>query len=297
MNITIVGPGAIGCLWAYHLAHHGHQVSLWGRENLSKASIQLDQNPPVALAYNQVSELQNADLILLTVKAWQVEEALRPLVSHIHHDSMVMLMHNGMGTANWLQQTLPNNPLLLATTTHGALRVANHAFNHTGVGVTHLGGINTSGRRCSFLAEVLQHSLSDVTWCEDIEQALWNKLAINCAINPLTAKYSIPNGRLADDEYYSHLCNVVKEVHLVMQAEGICIDLAELQNKVDDVVRLTANNLSSMQQDIAHHRRSEIDFITGYLLSRARAHQLELPYNQALYNDIQRLEQTFEQEK
>jgi 2-dehydropantoate 2-reductase len=52
-----------------------------------------------------------------------------------------------------------------------------------------------------------------------------------------------------------------------------------------------------MQQDIAHHRRSEIDFITGYLLSRARAHQLELPYNQALYNDIQRLEQTFEQEK
>ncbi|GAL11326.1 2-dehydropantoate 2-reductase [Vibrio astriarenae] len=80
-----------------------------------------------------------------------------------------------------------------------------------------------------------------------------------------------------------------------MEAEGIAIELNTLQSKVDDVVRLTANNLSSMQQDISHQRRSEIDYITGYLLARARAHQLELPYNQALYNDIQRLEKIFEQ--
>lgn len=295
VNITIVGPGAIGCLWAHHLSTHGHRVSLWGRENLSHKTIQLDAQAPLRLPYNQLPALQEADLLLVTVKAWQVEDALTPLLDNIDHDCIVMLMHNGMGTADWLQDVLPNNPLVLATTTHGALRISSSHFEHTGTGFTHFGGINTAGKQCAFLQDVFNHALPEALWCDNIEQALWNKLAINCAINPLTAKYSVRNGELAQKEYHPQLVCVVEEVHQVMEAEGIAIELNTLQSKVDDVVRLTANNLSSMQQDISHQRRSEIDYITGYLLARARAHQLELPYNQALYKDIQRLEKTFEQ--
>ncbi|MDR9830188.1 2-dehydropantoate 2-reductase [Vibrio sp. FNV 38] len=294
MNITIVGPGAVGCLWAYHLATRGHHVSLWGRETRTEKQIQLDQQPGMTLAYNQTLELQNSDLVLVTVKAWQVEEALNPLAAEIHSDCIVMLMHNGMGTADWLLERFPNNPLLLATTTHGALRLSDAIISHTGKGVSHIGALNPKGKQCQFIEAVFAHCLPDVNWCEDIHQALWNKLAINCAINPMTAKYAIRNGELAQDIYQHELIQVVGEVQQVMQAEGILISLESLQEKVDTVVRLTANNWSSMQQDIEHRRHSEIDFISGYLLDRAQAHQLELPYNQALYNHILHVEQSFD---
>lgn len=290
MNITLLGPGAIGSLWAYHLCQSGHQVTLWGRGASGSNTFHLDQKPDITLAYNQLESLAKADLVLVTVKAWQVEAALEPLIGHLHPDTMIVLMHNGMGTATWLADKLGNNPLLLATTTHGALRASEREIRHTGQGITHIGGINHAGKQCHFLKDVLAHSLPSVAWCDDIQAALWNKLAINCAINPITAKYAITNGELAKPEYHQELLEVVREVHQVMIAEGVSIQLTELQAKVDDVVRLTAKNYSSMQQDIEHGRRSEINYITGYLLRRASAHQLELPYNQALYEHIQQME-------
>ncbi|MGR5469694.1 2-dehydropantoate 2-reductase N-terminal domain-containing protein, partial [Vibrio astriarenae] len=99
MNILILGPGAVGSLWATKFKLVGHHVSLWGRTSESELSLQLDDAPLTTYSNQSITSVQEADLILITVKAWQVESAIEPLLPYIIEDTIVMLMHNGMGTA------------------------------------------------------------------------------------------------------------------------------------------------------------------------------------------------------
>lgn len=296
MNIVVLGPGAIGSLWASHLHTAGHSVSVWSRQTSPMVSIQLEQNQPVSFDNNSYDSLDKADLILVTLKAPQVASSLQTLVDNICSETMIVLMHNGMGTAELVSQLMPNNPLMVATTTHGALRESQGTVRHTGQGMTEIGGYNDAGKRCSFVAEVFEHSLPQVKWNPDILSALWNKLAINCAINPLTAIEQVANGALAEEQYATTLQSVVEEVAQVMQAEGMSTSSEQLASSVAKVIQATASNLSSMNQDIVHQRQSEIDFITGYLIERAQSHGIATPVNSALYQAVKNIEQGWNQQ-
>ncbi|RTZ16064.1 2-dehydropantoate 2-reductase [Vibrio aquaticus] len=296
MKIVIVGPGAIGSLWATHLHSAGHCVSTWSRHSEAQLTLELDDSTPISLLNNDIVQVQNADLLLVTLKAPLVESVLKQLASHIAPEAIIVLMHNGMGTAERVLKMLSENPLVLATTTHGAYRESKHKVLHTGIGQTVLGGFNLAGQRCDFLTEVFNHALPDCTWNPHITNALWHKLAINCAINPLTAINNISNGDLALPRYAEQVEKIVSEVVSVMQAEGLDIESEALTNTVKQVISATAKNHSSMQQDIFYQRQSEIDFITGYLLERAKQHKLSTPTNLALYNAVKQIEQGWNQQ-
>ncbi len=291
MNIVIVGPGAVGSLWAYKLHQAGHNVSLWGTQKVQQWSLSVDNSQEVILTYNQEHTLASADLILVTVKAWQVKNALSPLLSHIHSDAILLFMHNGMGALDEFTTEISDHPVVIATTTHGALKASAHQIRHTGVGQTQLGAFNQKGELCLFLVDVLNHALPTVEWHSNIKQALWNKLAINCAINPLTAIHQCLNGQLAQPEYRPTLDSIISELITVMRAENIALDKEQLTKTIDNVINATAVNKSSMYQDIFYHRQTEIDFITGYVVRKAQQHGITVPTHSELYKQIKQLEQ------
>ncbi len=293
MNILILGPGAIGSLWATKFKQAGHNVSLWGRGSETQLMLQLDDSTIDTFPNHDLLSVHNADLIVVTVKAWQVEDAIHPLLAHISPDSIVMLMHNGMGTAPHIAATLTNNPIVLATTTHGAYKPSQHHVLHTGHGITQIGAFNQSGKQCQFLQQVMNHALPEVRWNQNINAALWTKLAINCAINPLTAIYQCKNGQLAKEEFQATLQSIARELVDVMNREGIDTEFDDLFNTIMQVVNATAENYSSMRQDVFHQRRTEIDFITGHLLQVAKKHHIDTPENLKLYQRIKQLEQSW----
>ncbi|PNH89901.1 2-dehydropantoate 2-reductase [Vibrio diazotrophicus] len=290
MNIVIVGPGAIGSLWAYKLHQAGHKVSLWGTKQNQQWMLAADDSPEILFSYNQPQTLIDADLLLITVKAWQVETAITPLLPHVNKDAILLFMHNGMGAADKIAELISEYPVVISTTTHGALKVDAHHVKHTGIGQTQLGAFNLKGSQCIFLVDVLNHALPTVSWNPNIQFALWNKLAINCAINPLTAIHQCLNGALAEDRFRPILDAVIDELVSVMQAEKIPVDRNQLTTTIDNVIRATAANKSSMHQDIFYRRQTEIDFITGYLVRKAQQHGIEVPANSELYKQIQFLE-------
>ena len=293
MNILILGPGAVGSLWATKLKLAGHNVSLWGRSSNSEQLLQLDDNPAISFSNQHIPSVQNADLIVVTVKAWQVDGAIEPLLPYISEDTIIMLMHNGMGTAPLLEAKLPDNPLIVATTTHGAYKPSKEQVLHTGQGNTQLGGFNAKGAQCDFLADVMNHALPEVNWNPNINAALWTKLAINCAINPLTAIHQCKNGELAAPEFATKLANITYELVEVMSKEEVEVDFDSLHATIMQVVNATAANYSSMRQDVFHQRRTEIDFITGYLLQAAEKHHISTPENAKLYQRIKQIEQSW----
>jgi len=290
MNIVILGPGAIGCLWAYRLYQSGHNVSLWSRDNASQLTLALDYNPSLLLENKNVDQLKVADLVLITVKSWQVELALMPILKYIHHDTILTFIHNGMGALERIKDELTPFPVLLSTTSHSALLTSPFKTLHTGKGKTFIGNFNSKGKQCRFICDVLHHAFPDVQWQEDITSFLWKKLAVNCVINPLTALHQCQNGELASKKHTEQLDKIINEVHLVMGKEKIVISPEQLKTHIQDVIKNTSKNLSSMHQDIALNRPTEIDFITGYLIKRARIHKIAVPENETLYNQIKSIE-------
>ncbi|MDW6093671.1 2-dehydropantoate 2-reductase [Vibrio rhizosphaerae] len=293
MNILVIGPGAIGSLWAIKLQQSGHQVAVFGRHTAPHYQCQLGESI-YTFANHQVDDIRHADLILVTVKAWQVASALERLTPQINPDTIIMLMHNGMGSLDTIGALLQTNPVLLATTTHGAFKPAPSQLIHTGQGETLIGAANAQGGRCQFLRDVFDHALPTVHWHPQIEHALWHKLAVNCVINPLTAIRQCPNGTLAHPEYQARITRLIAEVSAVMTAEKIPFQLAQLTAHIYQVIAATSENLSSMHQDVSHRRKTEIDFITGYLIRRAKKHDIAVPENEALYQHIKTLEQSWE---
>ncbi|MDV7104745.1 2-dehydropantoate 2-reductase [Vibrio sp. TH_r3] len=309
MNITILGAGAIGSLWAHHLANAGHNVSLWLRHSntssltltlfedneIASTSKYLEKNKQACNEFftNNLAQLKASDLILITVKAWQVEQALTPILDHLIPETILVFMHNGMGAVDELPEQVDRHPIVVATTTHGAYKPSNDQVLHTGVGMTMLGGNNLLGKQCHFLADVFDHALASASWTGSIQTALWHKLAINCVINPLTALHQCLNGALLNYQYTAQIQTIVAELCAVMQAEKIVMTEQNLFDRVINVVKATANNHSSMQQDIVHQRRTEIDYINGYLCRTARQHQINVPANQDLYSRIKTIEQSW----
>ncbi|PMN52697.1 2-dehydropantoate 2-reductase [Vibrio lentus] len=293
MNISIIGPGAIGSLWAIKLSQAGHNVSLWSRSADNSIDLSLDGQTSLSFSNNNIEKLSESDLVIFTVKAWQVEEATTPLLQYLDPDTILIFMHNGMGAVDQIATKIDTHPVILATTTQAAFKPNRNNVSHTGIGQTQLGAFNLKGQQCTFLVEVLEHALPAVSWNPEIKTALWTKLAINCAINPLTGLEQIKNGELADKRFSEVLSSIIKELSKVMLAEGITCSLDGLETSVNKVIQATAKNNSSMKQDVFYQRKTEIDFITGHLIKTARKHQIEVPVNQKLFDQVKERENSW----
>lgn len=293
MRITVLGCGALGQLWLTALCKKGHEVQGWLRVPQPFCSVNVvDEDGSIfneSLTANDPEFLARSDLLLVTLKAWQVSDAVKGLAATLSPSTPVLLLHNGMGTVEELKALA--NPLLIGTTTHAARRDGN-VIVHVASGTTHIGPARQQDGEFSYLADILQDVLPDVAWHNTIRPALWRKLAVNCVINPLTALHDCKNGDLR--AFPAEIQKVTHEVAAVIEREGHHISADDLLSYVNQIIENTAENISSMLQDVRALRHTECDYITGYLLRRARAHGIAVPENARLYEMIKRKESEYE---
>ena len=196
-----------------------------------------------------------------------------------------------MGTTDWVLSRFSENPIIAGVTSAGALKTTKHHVQHTGFGETWLGPLNEQAKQSTPIIPTLNTAMGHADWSDQIKERQWQKLVINAVINPLTALLNEPNGTLLSHQ--SQVRQLCEEVAPLLAKEGIDQTAEQLFTTVMAVAERTAKNYSSMQQDIAHQRKTEIDFITGYLLQKANEHQLALPQHHELYLKIKEREQAF----
>jgi 2-dehydropantoate 2-reductase len=294
----IIGRGSIGLLWASELCKLNHQVNLIVKNHQGPSTEQLTDltsntgvQSQFTVTLSGYDSLETIHTLLVPLKAYDILAAIEQIKPQLTPQTVIILCHNGMGTIEQVQQLLgKKQPLLFATTTHGAYRLNAAHVRHTGLGETKM------GRFCppltKQLTQILDKVLTPVTWHEDINAVLWQKLAINCVINPLTASLNVKNGQLADVQYEQTINSLCNEIAAVANACGIGFVASDLRDNCYKVIKGTANNYSSMHQDVKASRTTEIDYINGYLLGKARQFGIEAPANEALYQAIKTLEST-----
>jgi 2-dehydropantoate 2-reductase len=293
-QIAIVGQGAVGSLIGFKC----HQLSYPYRHLLKTPHDQplkitdiSGQSQNVTSDYISLGKPLDFDVLIVPVKAYQVSVVLTQLAPLLQPKHVLVLMHNGMGTTEQTKKQFPDNPLVVATTSYGAYKPDAYSLVETGLGQTHLGWLSKVDKQLQQSIEpMLSALLPPSTWHDDINAALWNKLAINAVINPLTAMHNIQNGQLADKKHQVLITEICREISLVMNALQYNTSPQALVESVYQVISATANNYSSMHQDIALKRPTEIDFINGYVVAKGKALNIPTPRNQEMLKQVRQLE-------
>ena len=294
MKIAIVGNGAIGNLLAAQCQGCGLSYQLLTRSGEPLRITFSDITGHTSILTPQVSTMAQPgsfDILILPLKAGQIIPALEQLSAHLNPSQQIILLHNGMGCIDQAKALLPDIPILAATTSYAAYKPNDQQCIETGLGESHIGWVNQRpGDSASSVLALLEKLLPPTTWHDNILPALWFKLAINAAINPLTALEQIPNGQLRHEQYQSIIRKICEESCALMQALDMQIEVDEILSKVYEVIDLTAKNYSSMNRDIALKRPTEIAFINGYIVAMGAKLGIPTPVNLQLTKRISQLE-------
>lgn len=236
--------------------------------------------------------------LLVTTKSNQVLQALADIKPRIRPQTKIVLLHNGMGVLEALQKDFGADQLYPGVTTEGAYQqttdnVSDPQLVYAGQGITQIGQLGQP-KAPEWIQPLLDRPLG-YSWHSNIEQALWRKLLVNCAINPLTAIHNRRNGDLlSNPKLRSELDQVLQELAQVARAVGQAELADNLTELVHQVIEGTKDNFASMQQDIQHHRATEIGQINGYLCAQAAVNGIPTPINQTLIEAVSRLEAAYQ---
>ena len=291
-NLLVVGDGAIGLLLSHFLSAQ-HDITLLTRKpTLTTRFYQASngKSHPIKARLINYAELNQSppfDLVLITVKAFQVQAAFKQIKPYLTKNCQLVISHNGMGNVDELNaQLLDTQGLSFLTTRLAGFKATPYSVNHTGNGESVLGACNAAATEKLNELEHIFSSLPHFSVSDDIHSLRWQKLLVNIAINPLTAIHNVKNGQLRAPQFSTRIINLLSEACLVANKQGVDVKLCEALDQAYSVMTATAENFSSMQQDISHNRQSEIDAICGYVCEQGAKLGVKTPYNQAMLSMI-----------
>ncbi|WP_026349191.1 ketopantoate reductase family protein [Arsukibacterium perlucidum] len=291
LSWCIVGRGAIGLLAGARLQLAGYPTRLWLKQ---PANLQLNftdiqqQNKQLCLLPQQTNS--PVQRLLVPVKAYDVRHAVAQLMPYLANNAQLVISHNGIVPLQpLLEQLTPEQGLWFLSTSQAAYKPAPDHVIHSGTGSSYLAKLTAASWEDDDIVAAMTVALGPLSVVADIYPLLWQKLAINVAINPLTAIENCQNGQLAAPRYQPQIEALVSEVCQVATASGYPMDISSSLAKVYQVIAATTNNFSSMQQDVQAGRQTEIDAICGYVCQQAAQLNIAAPANKQLLMRIRAL--------
>jgi 2-dehydropantoate 2-reductase len=302
MDVLVVGAGSLGSLVGGLLAPD-HEVTLVGRDPHVAAiladGLAIDGEVEARVHPDATTDPAgaSADLAMVTVKAPDTADAAAT-IADCDVDA-VWSLQNGLGNEATLAAAL-DVPVLAGTATYGADRSAPGSVTCTGLGEVAIGPRpdTPTPEADAALAERLAGALApanggsgaaaeapralSIAFDPAMPTHLWRKLAVNVGINPTTALARVRNGALAEGEARETARTAARETARVAQARGVDLAENEAASALDSVVAATAENRSSMLQDVERGRRTEIDAIAGAVVDRADDEGVDVPVTRTL---------------
>jgi 2-dehydropantoate 2-reductase len=300
MRILVFGAGSMGSFLAGMLSSE-HDVTLYGRgtniKTVDKAGIKItgktekEVKPKTLTTHDSLAEF-SFDLIILTVKAYDTYSAMETL-RLVKGEVPVLSLQNGLDNEVKIAKPIGLERTLGGVTSHGVTFVEPGHILHAGTGETiigEMGGQETD--KIKEIASAFSSAGIEAIVSQNIRTEIWTKGIVNAGINPLTALTGLKNGYLLSVPILTRLFEkTCLECVQVAQAEGFELNGIEMIKKTKNVARFTADNKSSMLQDIEKQRRTEIDSINGRIAKLGKKHAIATPVNSTLVGLIAGIEE------
>src|SRR5580700_8553571 len=291
-RVCIVGCGAIGSLYAAHLARVAEVWALVRRDDHALAlnpdglRVSGKHEFHVSLkATTRAAEVPDCEFAIVATKARQVEESFAPIGHRFHHGA-VLSAQNGLGS----EETLADHTrgqIIRGTTFMSGTRHSDTHVQYELDTATWMGPFEPRHTPFSIVkeaADLIVASGLKAEALDDARPAQWSKLIFNASVNAVSALTGLPHSPHFADETQpaslGHLLHdLIDEGKRVAQAAGIALHEDPWErNKIGAMT----NHPPSMLYDVRHQWQTEVDFLSGAIAREARRAGVVAPLHAAV---------------
>lgn len=297
MKIAIIGTGAVGGYFGGRLAQAGNEVTFIARGEHLKAirgkglevkSIKGDFKISPANCTDKIEEIENPELILVCVKAWQVKETAEKLKQVINENTVVIPLQNGILAAEELSGFLPKKNVV-----GGLCRVFSKiespgVINHMGLDPTIIFGEldKAKSNRTEKLKIIFDEAYITSVLSEEVEAEMWKKFLLICSSGLLAVARSSYGIVRELPETRKMLNELFTEIYDVGIASGVNLTPDTVEKTMKAVDGFDYNATSSLTRDVMEGRPSEIEYQNGTVVRLAEKLGIDVPVNRFVYNCI-----------
>lgn len=296
MRIVVIGAGALGGLVGakLHLAEEDvimvdndrGRVKLLNETGLFISEAEKEELCVPVSVSPSCEGLDKADLIFISVKSYQTEEATRSAIPLLGPETLVLSMQNGIGNTDTMADIAGPERVLCGITYH--------SIQHTGpnrlrfrpgikpIQIAPYDGNITA--EVEAVGEVFQRAGLETEIAENIDNVIWQKLLHNAVVNPVSAITGLNCRELLEDEHLQQLMrDLCTEIIEVMKARGMTIiDEEDPYRPVINSQKALWENRPTMWQDLDRGFLTEVDAINGAVVVEAERLGLTAPINKTL---------------
>jgi 2-dehydropantoate 2-reductase len=274
-TVGILGPGAVGGALAAHLigAHH-HVICVAPTQSvglIALAGISLDAegHKPVNVRPEVTDHLTKpVSLLLVTVKAPNLEEALQLVEPEAVSDGIVLPLLNGLEHMEPIRDRFDGRVAAGSLSQFEAYRVGRmQVVQKTETAVVTMASQDLSENELGRAAFILRNPNIEVGFDDDEKRVLWRKLARLSVLSAATALSRRTVGELrTDPEWRPRMEKALEEACAVAVADGVKVIASAQWTRI---VEMDRDLTTSAARDVAAGRPTEIDAIGGSVVRAA----------------------------
>ncbi|MBV8205400.1 MAG: 2-dehydropantoate 2-reductase [Acidobacteria bacterium] len=306
MKVCIVGCGAVGSIFAAHLARSG-EAEVWAYDvnrdhvrAMNEAGLKLSGAEDFTASLHATTdpaELPPCDFGLVATKAMHTAAAMQQVGGIFCEGSAVCSVQNGLGSEEIIAAHVRH---VIRGTTFPAGHVAGPGHVVFDIkGDTWIGPFEPSGTPFPMvqrLAGLLTRAGMNTIALQDARGAQWTKLIFNAATNPVGALTGLHHAAATFFPPTAVLFEqLIAEGEAVAHAMGIVLD-ADPRKLVQKGARAPGRHRASMLQDVLAGRPTEVDFMSGAIVKCAEQAGVPVPLNRAMWALVKGLEQSWSEE-
>jgi 2-dehydropantoate 2-reductase len=301
----VLGAGAVGCYFGGMLARANQDVTFIARLERAKAlneyGLEMDckafHETVKVKASADLNLLRDADLVLLCVKSLDTEQTLLEIKSILPNTAVLLSLQNGVANIEIASRTIGHR-IYAAVVYVAAGMIGQRTMKHHGRGELLIGSLgnitaddqeNLEGIRHLFEAANVPCLITS-----QIKRDMWLKFLVNCSFNAISGIGQIPYGEMVKSpEIVQLIKEITKEFLAVAALEDVKISLLEALSANDSIATTMVTQVSSTAQDLSRGKKTEIDFLNGYIVELGRRHGIATPYNESVHALVKMLESRY----
>ena len=303
-KIYILGAGAVGCYFGGMLARAGHDVTLIGRSGrvqaINEFGLEMDcksfQELVSIRASDDLSVLEDADLVLLSVKSLDTEKTIKAIASIVPSHAVILSLQNGVANVDIATQWISNS-VYAAVVYVATGMLGQRTMKHHGRGELYVGTLQPAKEwdqeNLAAICKLFEGAGVPCSIAQHIKKDMWLKFLVNCTYNAISGIGQITYGEMVRvPEIIQQIEHITEEFLAVARAEGVFISEAEALEANTLIASTMVTQRSSTAQDLARGKKTEIDFLNGHILELGKKHGIPVPYNASIYALVKMLEQS-----